>query len=148
MNELPDNQPAAGADEPFLSIDIARVALESANVGIWILDAVSRKFLPSDRTKVLFGFLPEEEMSFDDALLKVADKHRRSVLAAVEKAIKFRSNLYMECPVNIPSEKKHRWLSITGGFSSSDLSNSYFSGIIVDITEQKQNDLRRSRFIG
>jgi hypothetical protein len=52
-------------------------------------------------------------------LLKVADKNRRSVLAAVEKAIKLRSNLYIECPVNISAEKKHRWLSITGGFSAS-----------------------------
>lgn len=148
MNELSENQPVADPNEPFLTLDLAQMALDSANVGIWILDAVSRKFLPSNRSKILFGFSPEEEISFDDALLKVADKNRRSVLATIEKAIKLRSNLYIECPVNISSEKKHRWLSITGGFSASDPSNSYFSGIVVDITEQKQNDLRRSRFIG
>jgi signal transduction histidine kinase len=148
MDELSKNQAAPDPKEPFLTLDLAQMALDSANVGIWIFDAVSRKFLPSNRSKILFGFLPEEEISFEDALLKVADKNRRSVVAAVEKAIKLRGNLYIECAVNISSEKKHRWLSITGGFSVSDLSNSYFSGIAVDITEQKQNDLRRSRFIG
>jgi signal transduction histidine kinase len=148
MNKLSENQPIPDPNEPFLTLDLAQMALDSANVGIWILDAVSRKFLPSNRSKILFGFLPEEEISFDDALLKVADKNRRSVLTAVEKAIKLRSSLYIECPVNIPFEKKHRWLSITGGFRTSDPSNSYFSGIVLDITEQKQNDLRRSRFIG
>jgi signal transduction histidine kinase len=147
-NNPPKNQPAADLNEPFLTLDLAQMALDSANVGIWILDAVSWKFLPSARTKALFGFLPDEEMSFDDALLKVADKHRRTVLATVENAIKLHHNLYLECPVIIPPEKKQRWLSITGGFSATDTSNNYFSGIVVDITEQKQNDLRRSKFIG
>jgi signal transduction histidine kinase len=148
MTNTSENQPVADPDEPFLTLDVTQMALDSANVGIWILDAVSRKFLPSNRSKILFGFLPEEQVSFDDALLKVADKNRRKVLAAVEKAIKSRSNLYVECPLNMMTEKKHRWLSIIGGFSTSDLNNNYFSGIVVDITEQKQNDLRRSRFIG
>jgi signal transduction histidine kinase len=148
MNKLSENHPETSTNEPFLTLDLAQMALNSANAGIWILDAVSRKFMPSNHTKVLFGFLPEQEMSFDDALLKVVEKHRRSVLAAVEKAIKFRSSLYMECPLIAQSEKKHRWLSITGGFSATDPGSSYFSGIVVDITEQKQDDLRRSRFIG
>src|ERR1700712_5208367 len=147
MNETSDNQPVADPKEAFLTLDLAQMALDSANAGIWILDAVSRKFLPSNRSKILFGFLPEEEISFEDALLKVADKNRRGVLAAVEKAIKLRGNLYVECPVNIATETKPRWLSLTGGFSA-EPGNNYFSGIVVDITEQKQNDLRRSRFIG
>jgi signal transduction histidine kinase len=134
--------------EMFQAMDVAKMALDSANVGIWIMDTSTRNFLPSIRTKALFGYLPEEEMSFEDALIKVADKDRRFFLTAVENAIKLRSNLYVECPVIIAPEKKHRWLSITGGFNTADESNSYFSGIIIDITEQKQNDLRRSKFIG
>jgi signal transduction histidine kinase len=148
MSELPENQPAANFTEPFSALDIAQMALDSANVGIWIMDATSRKFLPSSRTKALFGFLPNEDMSFEDALLKIVDKHRRTVMTAMEKAIKTHGNLYMECPVSTAPEKKHRWLSITGGFSATDSSNNYFSGIVVDITDQKQNDLRRSKFIG
>ncbi|MDB5116498.1 MAG: sensor protein [Mucilaginibacter sp.] len=148
MSELSENQTAGGFHEPFSALDIAQLALDSANVGIWIMDATSRKFLPSPRTKTLFGFLPEQEMSFEDALLKVVDKHRRTVMTAVEKAIKTHGNLYIECPVGTSPEKKHRWLSITGGFSAADSSNNYFSGIVVDITDQKQNDLRRSKFIG
>jgi signal transduction histidine kinase len=112
------------------------------------MNATSRKFLPSPRTKALFGFLPEQEMSFEDALLKVMDKHRRTVVTAVEKAIKTHGNLYIECPIGTSPEKKYRWLSITGGFSPADSTNNYFSGIVADITEQKQNDVRRSKFIG
>ena len=100
------DQPAFDNKQPLPALDMAQMALDAANVGIWILDAASWNFLPSNRTKALFGFLPEEEMSFDDALLKIAGKHRRLVLAGVKKAIKQLSNLYMECPVMIPSGKK------------------------------------------
>jgi signal transduction histidine kinase len=141
MSEIPEKQ-------TFLSIDIPRIALDSANVGIWIMDTATREFLPSARTKSLFGFMPDEEMAFEDAVLKVVDKHRKTVLLAVDQAIKTQSSLHLECPVILDPQKKHRWLSITGGFSAADGSNNFFSGIVVDITEQKQNDLRRSRFIG
>lgn len=141
MRGNPENQ-------SFLTVDIARLALDSANVGIWILDATSREFLPSARTKALFGFLPDEDMPIEKALLKVMDRHRKTVLSAVEHAITTHSNLYIECPVMLLPEKKHRWLSITGGFSATDANNNFFSGIVMDITEPKQNELRRSKFIG
>lgn len=117
MSEKPEKETVSNSGGTFLSVDIARFALDSANVGIWILDAKTREFLPSDRTKALFGFSPEEDMSFEDALRNVVLENRSTVTTAVESAIKNHSSLYIECPVVIPPEKKHRWLSITGGFS-------------------------------
>jgi len=147
-NELPEDHPASGLIEPFKSVDVVEIALASANVGIWIMDPESGKFLPSKRTKELFGFLTEEEMSFEDAMLKVADKQRKSVTQAIENAINKQSALYVEFPIADMVNHKQIWLSVTGGFSSPNSGNSYFSGIIMDITERKQNDLRRSKFIG
>jgi PAS domain S-box-containing protein len=147
-NELPEDNKASNFIESFKSIDIAEIALDSANVGIWIMDPASGKFFPSKRTKELLGFLPEEEMSFEDAMSRVVDKHRKSVVEAIENAIRKRTTLYIEYPIIDLHHRKQKWLSVTGGFSSSTESNSYFSGIIMDITEQKQNDLRRSKFIG
>ena len=148
VNEFPEENCNSDLPEPFQEIDIAEIALDSANVGIWIMDPESRKFLPSKRTKELFGFLPEEEMSFEDAMLRVVDKHRKSVAEAIENAFKRHSTLYIEYPIIGFDEHKQRWLSATGGFSSTAANSSYFSGIIMDITEQKQSDLRRSKFIG
>src|ERR1700710_1195974 len=146
-NALHKGKPKSNINEPFQSTDIATIALDSANVGIWIIDPKSRKFLPSTRTKELFGFLLEDEMSFENAILQVVDKYRKDVLEAIENAFNNHSNLYIEFPVICLYNKKHRWLNITGGFSSTDV-NGYLSGIVMDITEQKQNDLRRIKFIG
>ena len=149
MSDDSGNPTVPNLNEPFLTTDVAKIALDSANVGIWILDTESRKFQPSARTKQLFGFSPADDMSFEDALLKVSDKHRRAVLKTIEEAITLRSSVHIECPVlPVMAEKNQQWISITGGFSTVDAGINYFSGIVVDITEQKQSDLRRSKFIG
>jgi hypothetical protein len=54
-NTLPESKNAPSIIEPFQEIDIAAIARDSANVGIWIMDPATRKFLPSRRTKELFG---------------------------------------------------------------------------------------------
>lgn len=147
-NPAPEDENNFSLTEPFQEIDIAGIALDSANAGIWIMDAASKKFLPSKRTKELFGFLPDEEMSFEAAMLKVVAKHRNTVAEAIENAFKERRTLNIEYPIVDLPDHNRRWLSVTGGYSSVPAGNSYFSGIVMDITEQKQSDLRRSKFIG
>jgi signal transduction histidine kinase len=132
----------------FMEADVALVALDSANVGIWIMDAESGEFISSERTKVLFGNAADKELSFQEAIQRVAKKHRKVLLKAVLQAIKTKSNLYIECPVDLTADQKQRWLSITGGFGSAGTGDGFFSGIVIDITNQKQNELRRSKFIG
>ena len=145
---LPGGTHVTNFNELFEAIDVATLALDSANVGIWIIEVSSRSFLPSKRTKELFGYHPQDEMSFDQAMLQVMEKHRTIVVKSIENAFKKHSNIYIECPVVGFRDKKNRWISITGGFNSPDVTSHYFSGIVIDITEQKQNNLRRSKFIG
>lgn len=144
----PENSGSLSLSDSFLESDVALVALDSANVGIWIMDSVSGQFLPSKRTKELFGFEPDQQLSFEQALGCVEERQRRQVMKAVENSIGNRTGLYIECPVYLTADQKQRWLSITGGFSSAGKGDSYFSGIVIDITEQKQNEMRRSKFIG
>ncbi|WP_069659463.1 sensor histidine kinase [Arcticibacter eurypsychrophilus] len=145
---LPKDNLISEYSELFQAIDVATIALDSANVGIWIIEVESRKFSPSKRTKELFGYYPENEMSFEEALLQITEKHRANVNKAIEISFKKHSYLFIEFPVIGFHDNENRWLSLTGGFNSSNVGNNYFSGIVIDITEQKQNNLRRSKFIG
>jgi PAS domain S-box-containing protein len=142
------NSPVSQTNQPFSEVDIVQVALNSAHVGIWIIDSASGTFLPSKHTKELFGFLSDEEMSLKAAMLQVSDKHRKRVSQAIEDAFEKKTRLYIEYPIVGLHDNKHRWLSVTGDFGDTVLSNGYFSGIVIDITERKQDDLRRSKFIG
>jgi hypothetical protein len=49
-------------------------------------------------------------MSFEDAMLKVAEKHRKNVVEAIENAFKKQSTLYIEYPVMALPDRKQRWL--------------------------------------
>jgi hypothetical protein len=56
-NALTNDDRTSSVKEHFNAIDIAKIAIQSANVGIWIIDTASQNFLPSNRTKELFGYL-------------------------------------------------------------------------------------------
>ncbi|MEO7215569.1 hypothetical protein [Mucilaginibacter sp.] len=116
-NVATDDDRASNGNEPFVAIDLALIAIHSANIGLWIIDTATKKFLPSTRTKELFGYLPEEEMSLEEAMLQIVKKHRRAVLEAMASALKQRINLYIECPVVGYHDHQQRWLNVTGGFS-------------------------------
>jgi PAS domain S-box-containing protein len=148
LNELAESDAASNSAKQLRQVDIAQIAIDSANAGIWLMNADTREFIPSNRTKELFGFTLDEEMSLRNAMEQVAQKYRDSVIAAFETAFKDHTNLYIEYPVTGYHDQKNRWLSVTGGFTNQDASNSYFSGIVMDITERKQNDLRKGKFIG
>lgn len=134
--------------KPFQTLDVAQIALEATNIGIWIIDITTKAFLPSPCTKELFGFTTRDEMSFDDALSQIPEKHRSGVVAAVENAFTKRTSFSVQFPVASAGEKKHKWLSFIGGCSNKDEGTCYFSGIVMDITEQVHNDQRKSKFIG
>jgi nitrogen fixation/metabolism regulation signal transduction histidine kinase len=133
---------------PFQTLDIAQMALEATNIGIWIIDTATMFFLPSPSTKELFGYTKGNKMSFDDAMSQIPEKQRHGVLATVESAFKNRTNFSVQFPVAGNGEKKQKWLSFIGGCGIKDEGAFYFSGIVMDITEQVHNDQRKSKFIG
>ncbi len=148
QNAFPKSVPELEIQEPFETLDLARVALESTNVGIWIIDLTTRIFLPSPNSKELFGFATDLEMSFDEAMLQIPEKHRPEVIAAIENAFKKRDNFSIVFPIIDIRSNERRWLSMLGGCHNIEDKNCYFSGVVMDVTKQKHIDLRKSRFIG
>ncbi|SDE96784.1 His Kinase A (phospho-acceptor) domain-containing protein [Mucilaginibacter pineti] len=146
--DLPKEIPAGQRGNKLPQLDAAQIAIDSANVGIWLINAVTREFLPSNRTKELFGFRADEEMSVEAAMNQILEKYRQNTISAIENAFKVHSSLYVEYPITGYHDHQSRWLSITGGFTSFDETTTYFSGLVMDITEQKKNELKRSKFIG
>jgi PAS domain S-box-containing protein len=148
VNEFSEKSSIENSEKLLRTVNVAQMAIDSANVGIWVINTTTKNFIPSSRTKQLFGYDPGEEMSFMDAMQQVLEKYRQNATAAIENALKNQTNLYIEYPVTGFNDHQLRWLSITGGFSNAAMTDNYFSGIVMDITEQKQNELKRSKFIG
>ncbi|HEY0670507.1 MAG TPA: ATP-binding protein [Sphingobacteriaceae bacterium] len=129
--------------------EMLRHAVNSVELGTWHMDAVTRKFIPSQRLKEIFGYQPDEEMTFDDALKQVTDEYREKVAEAVEVAIQKGENYDLEYPIIGLHDKRIHWIRAAGKlYASEEGMPSHFSGTVLDITERKLDELRKNDFIG
>ncbi|KAA0129319.1 PAS domain S-box protein [Chryseobacterium sp. SN22] len=127
-----------------------QMAISSANLGTWHMDAETRKFFPSPRLKELFGYYPDEEMPYDAAFAQIADSHRQQIIDAVETSVIKGEPYELEYPIIGYHDKKLRWVCATGHLytRAENPLVSHFSGTMADITERKLDEQRRSDFIG
>jgi two-component system sensor histidine kinase VicK len=126
-----------------------RFAIEAANVGTWFLDVETREFVVSPRLKEQFGYYADEDVTYEMVAAAIPDSHKEKVTKAVEKAITSGRNYVMEHPVIGHHDQKKRWVRAYGKLYPDESGKlSHFSGLIIDITEQKQDEMRKNDFIG
>jgi len=130
------------------SEELKDMAIEQAQLGIWYIDAETRAFKPSKRLKEFFWFDESAEISFDDAMERVREDYKKSVALKIDYAIDSEKPYELEYPIIDPISGKTRWICATGKLNPERKGrNSYFSGTIRDITQQKEDDQRKSDFI-
>jgi PAS domain S-box-containing protein len=123
------------------------MAIESADLGTWYMDAESGAFFPSLRMKELFGFGADEEMTFEGALAQVTDEYREQVREAIERGIRQGIKLDMEHPIIGRNDGRLRWVRTTGMLYQNGITPAQFSGTLLDITERKEIEQRKDDFI-
>lgn len=126
-----------------------RLAVQSAQLGTWSINADTYEFDASERTKELFGFLPDEVITYEAAVNQITEEYRDKVKKTVEAAIKENRGFDMEYAITGLHNGKLRWVRATGKlYSSGDGKAAQFSGTLSDITERKQDEQRKNDFIG
>lgn len=126
-----------------------RLAIESSKMGTWNIDAETYEFLPSIRMKGFFGYDEDEYMSYNDALALISDDHRDRVKSAMRNAINKGLPFDEEFSLKARDSQQLRWFKATGKlYQDKQDGNKYFSGTLLDITEAKEDDLRKNDFIG
>ncbi|MFL9833642.1 sensor histidine kinase [Chryseobacterium terrae] len=131
--------------EEYLSI-----AISSANLGTWRINAKTKEFTASARLKEIYGFDAEVEMPYAAIVSHIEDSHRDKVFEAIDIAIHSGEVYEMEYPIIRLYDKKIHWVHATGKLYQNSINNGipHFSGTIADITERKMDEQRRSDFIG
>ncbi|WP_316757685.1 PAS domain-containing sensor histidine kinase [Pedobacter aquatilis] len=125
-----------------------QMALISADLGTWYINAKTRDFLPSPRLKEMFGFNSNEDMPYDAAVNQIADSHRTEVINSVEDALSKGIAYNLEYPIIGFRDNKLRWVKATGKlFNDSNGNPIHFSGTVSDITVRKEEDQRREDFL-
>lgn len=123
-------------------------AIEAAMLGTWYFDIASQIFVPSQRVKELFGYDANEEMPYTNAVEQISDEYRESVLNVIRVAYQNREGFDIEFPISTLHSHNTRWLKLTGNtFTSPEGKPEQFSGIVIDITERKLDEIRKNDFI-
>jgi len=131
------------------SQELKNIAIEQAQLGIWYIDGVTREFVSSPRLKSFFGYENHEEMTYEAAVKHIREDYRLQVVSELEAAISSGHPYDMEYPIIQHKTQQLRWVRATGKLNPAyNGKPSYFSGTVMDITEQKMDDQRKNDFIG
>ncbi|WP_183576242.1 ATP-binding protein [Mucilaginibacter sp. X5P1] len=129
--------------------EMLRFALEAANIGTWYINADTRELKTTPRLRELFGYDVDKEMTFDEAIGQVTEDFRDKILEQIDDAIFNGGNYDFTYTMRRFNDGQLIWLRSLGKLSR-DHENEFttFSGVVMDITEQKQDEQRKSDFIG
>jgi two-component system sensor histidine kinase VicK len=126
-----------------------RFSIEAANVGTWSLNVNTREFISSTRLKEIYGFKADERITTEDAIAQIPEEYRDKVAQGIETSIAANVPFNIEHPVVGHHDKKQRWVKALGRlYPDSDGNLTHFSGLAMEITEQKLDELRKNDFIG
>lgn len=124
------------------------IALEAANFGTWHINSETRELIANDRLRELFGFHPGETITVAGCIAQITDDYRDQVDAAIEEAITKGGNYDLSYTVKGFHDQQIRWVRAVGNLKV-DASGEFsaFTGVIMDITEQRQDEQRKNDFI-
>ena len=124
------------------------IAIDSAAMGMWSIDLQTREFAPSQRLKEIFGFHPDEQMTYEAAIAQIDSKYQTLVTDAIEANISKGIKCDIEYPLRGFHDGKIRWVRANGDLSlDQEGKPTYFTGVVHDITVHKQDELRKNDFI-
>jgi len=127
---------------------ILRQAIDAASFGSWYIHPETRQFVTDARVKQLLGFFPHEEPTLDDALARVVEEHRPMIKQRLENAMCNNGDYDVTCSVIGLHDNKTRWVRAVGNLKADEEGSfSLFTGLLMDITEQKNDELRKNDFI-
>jgi two-component system sensor histidine kinase VicK len=124
-------------------------AIEQAKLGTYTIDGFSGKMNASPRLKEIFGYRNDEEMTYESVMNQVSANYKAKVIKAAELVIKEGLVFDMEYTIVKHNDGMLRWVKSTGKHYKTEAdSYGHFSGTILDITEEKEDDIRKDDFIG
>ncbi|MES2064998.1 MAG: ATP-binding protein [Bacteroidota bacterium] len=128
--------------------EMLRLAIDSANMGTWMVDLATDVLTISDQARKIHGISPGIETTLTHSLTLIAPQHTAQVNNAIEQAIKNNSGFEIEYIINPMDGAKPRWLKATGKAYYDDQDNPVsVSGTMIDITESKAYDQQKDDFI-
>lgn len=129
--------------------DILKIAMDASEMGSWNIDIESKKVLLSERAKQIYE-LESNKLDLDEAKSLISLENLSFLTSSIRKALHNREAFNVEYQINLKGPKnKIKWLRTAGkAYYNEQGKGVYIAGAVLDITEHKQDEIRKNDFIG
>ncbi|WP_443938668.1 PAS domain-containing sensor histidine kinase [Pedobacter sp. MW01-1-1] len=128
--------------------DILKLAMDASKMGSWNVDLINRTLYLSERARAILG-LDTERISMRRAKELIVSEQYHNIAIQVKEAIKNRASFNVECQIKATDLEYKKWLRCTGTAHYDNLGiPKYIAGALLDISEVKENDIKKNDFIG
>ena len=118
------------------------LAVEAAGFGIWMWVIGTNRIWSSERWQRLFGFKPDEDVSYEMVIQRIRPDDREKVESEVRHALDTSGDYAGEYRVMLP-DGTERWISARGRVYPDEYGNPVrMLGSAIDITGRKQAEQR------
>jgi len=129
--------------------DTLKLAMDTANMGTWHAYLQDNTMTLSERSRLIHGIPDGTHPTLIEASEMIPEDDRKRVLDEIFNAVKAHTQFDIQYRIYPMDSGKPKWLRSTGmGYYDSHGEAISVLGTIFDITEQKEDELRKNDFIG
>jgi PAS domain S-box-containing protein len=116
-----------------------RTTLQSAELGTWDYYPEEKRFICSERTKILFGIPVDENARFEMMLLAIDERDRELVAQEIRKSLRSEGGAHYHAEYRVNLNGKVIWHRTAGQAFYNERGDAYrLTGTVLDITERRQ----------
>jgi PAS domain S-box-containing protein len=129
--------------------DTLKLAMDAAGMGNWLSVWGTGNLEISRQTRIIHGIPEDVELSFEQATAMIVPEHKDRVLQSIQHAVNTRGRFNEDYQIQPYNGGRKKWLNTTGKVELNDDGGvKAVIGTILDITEAKEDALRKDDFIG
>lgn len=124
-------------------------AINTGRMGTWSIDPETYKVTMSAFIRDMFGFPQDGEVLMEDIMNAIHPEYHQMLNDVLRNAIEKGKSSDTEYSIINQQTGEVKWVRATGKvFKATDGKPAEYSGLFMDITERKLDDLRKNDFIG
>ncbi|MCX3263927.1 PAS domain S-box protein [Pedobacter agri] len=124
-------------------------AIETGKMGTWSINPETMEITMSAFVRDLLGLSMERSVNIDEVMKAVDNDYHQMLLNALDNALKNHVPSDTEYPITNLITGEEKWVKATGKVFLDQQGNpTEYSGMFMDITERKLDELRKNDFIG
>jgi two-component system sensor histidine kinase VicK len=129
--------------------EILKIAMDASEMGSWNIDIESKKILLSERAQQIYE-LESNRLGIEEAKSLINPSDITLLTSSIRKALHNRMAFNIEYQINLNgANNKTKWLRTAGkAYYNEEGKAVYIAGAVLDITEHKQDEIRKNDFIG